>query len=180
MKPLRLLSLSWDSCSQVLAPASAEILGLINSIAFRARERKEARHEVPPHHRVRRGCATRLGRSQRGHRGDGGARAAAEPVCHGPPLHEPRRPPQTHFHASPGHPAVFRPGPATRLRIQSRGSDPLVHARRRARSHLRHVLLGDRTRLRPARQRAHGLGKRSRRLCGGAKSAGAHVPCHGV
>ncbi len=41
--------------------------------------RKEARHEVPPHHRVRRGCSARLCRSQLGHRVDGGARAAEEP-----------------------------------------------------------------------------------------------------
>ena len=68
------------------------------------------------------------------------APAAEEPDT--VPLHEPRLPPQTDLHSSPGHTAVLRPGPAIRLRIQSRGSDPLVHARRRARSHLRHVLLG--------------------------------------
>jgi hypothetical protein len=78
------------------------------------------------------------------------------------------------------HTGILRPGPATRLRIQPCRSDPLVYARRRARSHLRHVLLGDRTCLWPARQRSNGLGKRSRRLCGGAKSAGAQVPRHGA
>ena len=73
----------------------------------------------------------------------------------------------------------FDQGLRLRLRIQSRGSDPLVHARGGARSHLRHVLLGDRTRLRPEHQRSNGLGERSGRIRGGAESAGAQVPRHG-
>jgi hypothetical protein len=62
--------------SQLTSPSPPD--GPTNCIP-RARERKEARHEVPPHHRVRRGCSARLCRSQLGHRVDGGARAAEEP-----------------------------------------------------------------------------------------------------
>ena len=47
------------------------------------------------------------------------------------------------------------------------------------RSHLRHVLLGDRTRLRPEHQRANGLGERRGRVRGSAESARAQVPRHG-
>ena len=71
-----------------------------------------------------------------------------------------------------GRPALVRPGPRDDLRLQSRRGRAFLPEGRRARSGLRHVLVGRLARARPARQRENGTAEQRQGLGPAAAGAG--------
>ena len=115
----------WASRTSVITVSLA-----VENNALRRREKRSAAMTFPPHRPVRslRCSRVRLLAQASGRRSR--AAQSTERLPTPVPLytnlgsHH-----KSHLHQGPGRPALLRPGPATRLRVQSRGSDPRVPAR---------------------------------------------------